>query len=316
VRVSRISLLGKQPMRADFIATVGPAQLVQEFDSWLLGAMEWALARRRGEWPALFAAGRDFAFVFNPQGAEATDFLVGTIKPSHDSARRQFPLAAAAVVAGVSGVSTAILPLVLELVWAHTHDELWSVAFERTSNGLVPELVDAQEAAAVYRAWAAELNAGQLWAALYGVPEATTWGAQALVLFGESVAPHRALQLPETGLTLRLPLGELGGAAVCFWLDVLRRVTNVERVPNLFWSHEGQSGTLLLHIGKPPLSTLAELWRPTQERLEFCDLCHGPTLERAEPYHEEKSHGLRAAADPNRNVGDMLERVSQWANRS
>jgi hypothetical protein len=28
----------------------------------------------------------------------------------------------------------------------------------------------------------------------------------------------------------------------------------------------------MLHLGEPPLSTMAELWRPTAERDEVCDL--------------------------------------------
>ena len=29
---------------------------------------------------------------------------------------------------------------------------------------------------------------------------------------------------------------------------------------------------LTVHLGAPPLATLSELWRPTRQRDEFCDL--------------------------------------------
>jgi hypothetical protein len=72
---------------------------------------------------------------------------------------------------------------------------------------------------------------------------------------------------------LRLPLGRAGGAALCFWLDLTRRlVAWRSTVPSFFWSHDGQAGGLMLHLGQPPPSTLSEMWQPSGERDEVCDL--------------------------------------------
>ncbi|HEX7668078.1 MAG TPA: hypothetical protein VF395_00775, partial [Polyangiaceae bacterium] len=61
--------------------------------------------------------------------------------------------------------------------------------------------------------------------------------------------------------SLRLPLGQAGGAAVCFWLSFVHRAARLhDFVPGFFWTHDGQWGHLVLHLGAPPRTTLAQLW--------------------------------------------------------
>ena len=87
----------------------------------------------------------------------------------------------------------------------------------------------------------------------------------------ETVRPYQRTERPRTPLTLRLPLGQAGGAAVCFWLDLVQRLTGwLATIPSFFWSHDGTSGTMLLHLGEPPRVTLAELWMSTPSRNEIC----------------------------------------------
>jgi hypothetical protein len=43
-------------------------------------------------------------------------------------------------------------------------------------------------------------------------------------------------------------------------------------VPSFFWSHDGDSGALLLYLGGVSPATLAELWLPTGRCDQVCDL--------------------------------------------
>jgi len=89
----------------------------------------------------------------------------------------------------------------------------------------------------------------------------------------EAVRPYCKQELPSTRLSLRLPLGAAGGAAVCFWLDAVRRLVGWRTtVPSLFWSHDGDSGQLTVHLGAAPVASVSELWLPNGRCDEFCDL--------------------------------------------
>jgi hypothetical protein len=79
-------------------------------------------------------------------------------------------------------------------------------------------------------------------------------------------------------LSLRLPLGLAGGPTLCFWIDLVRRAAGWgSTVPSLFWSHDGTDGVALLHLGKPPKETLAELWMPRGECEQIADLTTVPS---------------------------------------
>jgi hypothetical protein len=94
-----------------------------------------------------------------------------------------------------------------------------------------------------------------------------------LRLVAAAVQPHRKQELPGTAVSLRLPLGVAGGAAVCFWLDAVRRLAGWRTtVPSIFWSHDGDSGQLTVHLGSAPIATVSELWLPSERRDEFWDL--------------------------------------------
>ena len=60
---------------------------------------------------------------------------------------------------------------------------------------------------------------------------------------------------------------------MCFWLDAVRRLVGWQTtVPSVFWSHDGNSGKLTVHLGDAPVATVSELWLPTEQSDEFCDL--------------------------------------------
>jgi hypothetical protein len=109
---------------------------------------------------------------------------------------------------------------------------------------------------------------------VYGA-EGLSIAAGAIRFAVEAVRPMRGVERPRTPLTLRLPLGAAGGAAVCFWVDLVRRAAGWRStIPSFFWSHDGETGTMLLHLGDAPRSTLVDLWIPGGDRAELCDLTH------------------------------------------
>src|SRR5262249_38944454 len=149
----------------------------------------------------------------------------------------------------------------------------------------------------------------ELWALVFGDPDMRAASGFLRVLL-ESIRPYRNVDRPATPLTLRLPLGASGGAAVCFWIDLVKRAALWRTtIPSFIWSHDGTSGTMLLHLGDPPKSTLAQLWMPGAERDEICNLAmpvRAETLRAVRGLPVRVSSLWASAAHP---VLDLLEAV-------
>jgi type VI secretion system ImpM family protein len=272
--------IGKLPSRAEYLPVPSWAPAFAAFDAWLTTSIEWAAARAGADWTQRFAGGAVHGFVFRSPVAAPDEVLCGALAPSRDSAGRQFPLALAAPLRLPPEVVVRpeLLPFLLETVWSEATRAL--VEALETGN---PELAgaiqlepaaDVAEAAGLYAEWAAQLPLAELWALLgpaLGDPRAT------LRLLFETLAPVRQVERPATTLSLRLPLGQASGLGLCFWLDLVRRGLGWQRtVPNLFWSHDGSNGAVMLHLGAAPKATLAELWMPTGGRDEIADLTLPP----------------------------------------
>jgi type VI secretion system ImpM family protein len=273
---------GKLPSEADFVYLGARSEAFARFDDWLTDSMEWALAKAGPEWPASFRDGSAQAFAFRSDAGLASErFLIGALSPSRDQAGRLFPLSIAMPVLLGGDLLSApeLLPFAVESIWERA--SRCAVALS-TGSGREPfarllaepagESEPFTELQSAYAAWGEALAQAELWTLISGSPELTGL-SQSLRFVAAAVEPLRQRQAPETHLSLRLPLGAAGGAAVCFWLDVVRRLVGWRStVPSFFWSHDGSSGQLTLHLGVPPPATLSELWRPTRQRDEFCDL--------------------------------------------
>src|SRR5439155_1764904 len=158
-----------------------------------------------------------------------------------------------------------------------------------------------------YADWMRSLPLVELWTLLYGDggPEVAS---RALRWIFEAVRPVIGVDHPKTALTLRLPLGASGGAAVCFWIHLVRRIARWKStLPSFFWSHDGVTGSMLLHLGEPPRSTLVELWAPTRERDEFCDLTLPIPTQGLESVPELPPDVARLVASGDRSVFDLLD---------
>jgi len=246
------------------------------------------------------------------RGRRGNTVLGGALAPSVDQAGRRFPIAAASelVLDAELTEHAEVLPLVLESVWAVTGQlvlELQQVDRATIDSSALEVEVEVSigEAVSTYRTWTDELELGDFIELVFGGDRARAAGA--LALTEEAVLPYQRVENPDTPLSLRLPLGQAGGAAVCFWLDLIERLTGWHRtVPSFFWSHDGDSGALLLHLGRVPPVALCELWLPTGTCDEVCDL----VLPSAGWTSPGVSRWQRIIGEPGLAVSDLLRSAS------
>lgn len=275
-----VGVLGKSPIQGDFHHVRASHPAFVRFDEWLASSFEWAVAQRGPRFLESYAGGSIHAFVFHPPGKDSS-LVTGALGPSRDSAGRQFPLVLASMLSlGPDLVrSPHLLPLLLEEFWAAAGDLVAEAAFRPTFDldqrsgalSITPEL-DVELALSSYGAWTHDLSLQELWH-LLGHDAFSNEPERPLRFLAEAVRPLARVEQPTSPLTLRLPLGQAGGAALCFWLDLTRRLLSWRAtVPSFFWSHDGQAGGLILHLGQAPVSTLSEMWLPSGERDEVCDL--------------------------------------------
>lgn len=277
---------GKLPSDAEFLYLGARSEAFARFDDWLTDGMEWALGKAGPEWPACFRSGSARAFAFRTEvSVGRAAFVIGALAPSQDRAGRLFPISVAAPVVLDADFCSApeLLPFAGESIWERT-SVCASTLRAGSGPGPFAELASEpvlgdhsfSDAQSAYSAWGGALAQSELWALISGSAELEGL-RRSLRFIAAAVEPHRQREPPATLLSLRLPLGAAGGAAVCFWLDVVKRLIGWRNtVPSFFWSHDGSSGQLTVHLGTPPASALSELWRPTLQRDEFCDLTQPP----------------------------------------
>jgi len=279
--VGAFRAFGKLPSHADFVHWGSRSEALSSFDDWLTASVEWAHARGGEPWRAAFRAGTARAFVHRLEPAgDAGTFVVGALAPSQDEAGRLFPISVAAPVRLDPDFkrSPQLLPLICETIWQAAGECVAQLGVTAADQGGAvlaglpaieePNFSDAERA---YEAWGSELPLVELWALI--APAQSLAGLRdALRVLAEAVRPHRA-EFPNTHLTLRVPLGAAGGAAVCFWLDLVRRLSGWQRtVPSFYWSHDGAEGQLTLHLGAAPPAAVSELWLSSSTRDEYCSL--------------------------------------------
>lgn len=279
--VGAFRAFGKLPSQADFVHWGSNSEALAGFDDWLTQSVEWAHARGGEAWRAAFRAGTARAFLQRMEpAADAATFIVGALAPSQDEAGRLFPISIAAPVRLDPDFkrSPQLLPLICETLWQAAGECVAQLAVTPADQGGAllaglpateePSFADAEYA---YGAWGDQLPLVELWALI--APGQSLAGLRdALRMLSEAVRPHRS-EFPNTQLSLRVPLGAAGGAAVCFWLDLVRRLSGWQRtVPSFYWSHDGLEGQLTVHLGSAPPATVSELWLPSATRDEFCSL--------------------------------------------
>jgi type VI secretion system ImpM family protein len=310
MRIQSPIILGKVPWREEYLNTGDDPSFIM-FDRWLTENVEFAAARAGNGWVEAYRTGSIHAFVFRPLRTQLP-LLAGTIAPSFDKAGRNYPRVVASAISHAHDVcrTPEVLPLALEPFWQYSSV---AVAEAGSIEDFSPRHLSEGEAhidphalGSTYGEWARDLRLVELWDLVYGAGAAADAHA-AIRLVIEAIRPYSGVELSDTPLTLRLPLGSAGGAAVCFWIELVRRSArwNVT-IPSFFWSHDGNAGAMLLHLGAPPKSTLAELWLPTRRRDEFCDLMEFSGLQPTRSLDDPPLALARVLANASATVRDLM----------
>jgi len=282
----RSCAFGKVPHVGDFIRARTDHASVVALEAWVTEGMGFAHTRRR-TWAADFGRGGVRAFVYRPPTKVPQDtVVVGVIRPSHDAVGRLFPLMFGATndAAPLAAAPHLMPPLLGNFPEYAGHPSLRADSIKQPSEleshvaNLAPPTFDARAAYAEYTTFSQQTTVGDALHAVFG----DAWSFRAphtIHTIRQALAPVRGHEPPDTRLSLRLPLGGAGTAAVAFWVDVVRAAARWQRtVPSFFWDPEG--GALLLQLGDTPPSSLAELWSPDPNADLTCDLVnHASTVD-------------------------------------
>jgi type VI secretion system ImpM family protein len=312
----RTGAVGKVPWRAEYLPVPTHAPSFAAFDAWLTEATEWAAAVAGPGWPLAFTQGAMHGFIYGSPTEAADTILCGALAPSRDSAGRLFPLAIGAPLRMSPEllVRPELLPFSLEGLWAEATAALADLMSEPPSGvSGAPALAtghvaDVAESAQLYDDWVSTLPLTELWALLG--PALNDPGAT-LQMLCETLAPTRGVERPTTTLSLRLPLGLAGGAALCFWLNFVRRYVGWHNtLPSLFWSHDGSDGAAQLHLGKPSKTALGELWMPSGKRDDVADLTKPADPAWAAAFSPLPQAVFAALSSPQATVAQLLSAIS------
>ncbi len=259
---------GKLPSQADFIHAGPSSELFARFNDWLTDGVELAHQSRGAAWDDAFCRGGMRAFMYRSEEPSLERALiVGALTPSQDRAGRLFPMCVAAPVVLSPEFVTCpdLLPLACEPLWqlagacvAELASSSVTDVAGRIASIQEPSAVQFGDARATYLRWSRELSVGALAEVLTESTQTTGFDD----IFCRALARIRERESARGSICF--PLGAAGGAAVCFWLDVTRRLLRRAEVPSVFWSNDGKADRLILDFGAPPVSTVSELW-PTGE---------------------------------------------------
>jgi hypothetical protein len=261
------AVLGKVPWHPEFLVGSQLSPELFAFDQWLF--------RNAQSMPDI-TNGQSYGFLLQLAPADtALGGIAGVISPSQDAAGRRYPLSVAGRVSVTRDVAAhcEVLPIVLEDYWHMAVDILTEASLGPPDDGdwrlgrLSQTPTESCETAfELYADWAERMRTSQL-CSLLGRP--TDWLARAVAVIAHAVSPEGGGAVR----SVRVPLGKAGGGALCFWLDVVRRLVGWRvHVPNFFWSHDAKGGDALVLVGAPGETLLTTLWAGASHRDEVCDL--------------------------------------------
>jgi TagF N-terminal domain, Type VI secretion system-associated len=265
---ARAAILGKVPWHNEFLRGSALSSEIWAFDEWLFRNAQ--LPPEESVW------GPSYGFLLQLDSAPGPlDGIAGVISPSRDQAGRVYPLAIAGSVRLTPDLVAhpEVVPIAFEAYW-HTAVEILSAARSGPPDGgdwpldrlFETQLESGAAALELYVRWAESTSAAQL-CALLGRPAA--WLSSALRSLGEAMNRGERGRLR----SIRVPLGQAAGGALCFWLDVVRRAAGWRgRIPSFFWSHDDRAGEALVFLGAPGETALEMLWRRGGSGDDICDL--------------------------------------------
>jgi type VI secretion system ImpM family protein len=316
---SQVVVFGKTPRMGDFLRVGSGGPAGETLEQWIEQGLAFAEAKRGRDWPAIYAAGATYAFIFRPpRASNVRDTLVGVIKPSVDAVGRRFPLV---IYAPALPRASLPWPHVLPMALGDFFDAAATLLLE--SEGVtgiadmqaalravpMPLVTEAERNAHEYEAWATSTPIWHAWSVVYGTDELSA--PRAVHTISEAIAPFRGQEGAATKLGLRLPLGPGGVAAATFWLDTVRRVARTpQEVRSCFWCFDGESGSAIVELGDTPASTLMELWSPDANSEYLCDLVSPSSVDTGRFLNRLPPHVAEALQSPHARVKDFLDRLT------
>lgn len=302
-------VFGKIVSSADFVSAGEYSPAAAHLTHWLEEGVGWAATQAKEAWESL-GSSSPRAFLFRPDRSKYVDRVIfGLIKPSRDSVGRHFPFVVYAELSLGSDVDGySVLPLVVGEFLERAAEVLEHATHGADPRPLLqqaPHRVAARMASckSEFAEWAARTDVSTVFAALFGDP----WEAQArnvLSSLHAIAAPFVGKELPDTPLSVRLPLGSAGIAGAVFWLEVLRKVQRCKRtVPICFWHTYVDAGQLVVALGDPTMRSLLGLWVDNGLDDSLCDLSAGS------PAFGELPAKLADALAKNVKVAELLAAI-------
>ena len=254
-----IGALGKVPSHDEFLRVHASGGPFAAFDTWMLENLAWASSRGNRAWDDAFRQGGVQAFVSGLPRRAPPSPAGGPLGPSADRYGRLFPFAIAAELYPTSMLlGSGVTPVVLEDFWTQASVASSPVPIRRSTRSKTGSRVPARsstptpEALAPYHEGTRSLALADLFDLIsLGGPHGAS--SRAIRWLRETVRPYQRTERPRTPLTLRLPLGQAGGAAVSSWLDLVQRLAGSPGGPSQasFGLAAGPRAHVL-HLGRAP----------------------------------------------------------------
>jgi len=277
VQEGGVGLLGKCPSEGDFVSLGVDTPARGTLFAWLERGVSW----EREYQPGLLASLTDApprAFLLRSEQPEDRDrALVGLLSPSRDRVGRHFPLTLFAELTFPDTPERAcVLPLAAGDFLERAYGRL--AAKERIADpreliqGLLPNIADGlPQAQLEFESFSTSTPVSVVAEALF--PSAGEQWRRALWTVIEATRPFRKQEQVTTPLTLRLPVGHAGVAAVVFWLWAVRRAMDLSRsFPRAFWHVHDGGGAVVIPLGEPSPRLLSALWATNESDETLCDL--------------------------------------------
>ncbi|HMA94809.1 MAG TPA: type VI secretion system-associated protein TagF [Polyangiaceae bacterium] len=274
-------VFGKVISCGDFISAGEYSPAAAHLSRWLEQGVGWAATQAKEAWESVaFTTPR--SFLFRPERSEYADRVIfGLLQPSRDSVGRYFPLAIYSELSlGTDLDGYSVLPLVIGDFLESAASILDQAArgadprglLQQLPRGVAPRIAGAKSE---FAGWAANTAVSTVFAAFFA-DESTARGYNVLCSLHGIVAPFAGHELPDTPLSLRLPLGSAGIAGAVFWIELVRKILRWKRaVPVCFWHAYVDSGQLVIPLGEPSMRSLLGLWVANELDDAHCDLTVG-----------------------------------------
>lgn len=310
-----IGAFGKLPTTGDFVRSGTGAPLTGELEQFLHGGVD--AFHQEACSPEVFDAGRTYGFLLRPNDPRSPEAMVGLLAPSRDAVGRRFPFAVFDCIEQRQMFTphAHLIPLAagdfLEQALRLTgRYGLTGQDLPRELAALRPTERRIDSFVREYADWAMMTRLSSVWSAIFGHVQ-SPHALAALVGIAASVEPWRGTQHPPTSLSVRLPLGGGGTAAVVLWLDIVRRLSGWhDTIPTAFWHWSGHDGDILVQLGETPPSSFIELYRPDPDSELVYDLVprgRPPTVLPSPAFFRRAEDVIRR---PDAPVAELLEALA------